>query len=76
MKLFIIEAYGGVQTTDGPIAHFTVNAMHAEDAIDIVRRSRQGQRFSHFEAAEATEEFEADEPGIIAEGEGSFLREP
>ena len=62
MKIFIIEAYGGDQTTDGPIAHFTVNADDVDGAMDIVRHSRHGHRFSRFEAVEETEEFEAEEP--------------
>ena len=55
MRTFIIEAYGGKQTTNGPIAHFTVTAMRAKEAIDIARRSRQGQRFSEDEGSYAQE---------------------
>jgi hypothetical protein len=72
MKMFVIEAYGGKQTTDGPIAHITVNADSAADAIDVVRHSSLGQRYTRFEIVEETSEFEAEEPGIIAESEGPY----
>ncbi len=75
MKIFVIEAYGGKQTTDGSIAHFTVHADSLGDAIDLVRQSSHGRRYAHFEAVEETGEFDAEEPGIIAEGEGPYARE-
>lgn len=75
MKMFVIEAYGGKQTTDGPIAHLTVNADSPAHAIDVVRHSSLGQRYARFEVVEETEEFEAEEPGIIAETEGPYVRE-
>ncbi len=75
MKVFIIEAYGGPQTTDGAIAHFTVQATTAEGAIDVVRRSSAGIRYARFEIVEETKELEAEEPGIIAENDGPY-RQP
>ncbi len=75
MKIFIIEAYGGKQTTDGSIAHFTVHADNLDHAIDLVRQSSHGQRYAHFEVVEETAEFNAEEPGIIAEAEGPYARE-
>jgi hypothetical protein len=50
------------------IAHFTVHAYSDDHAIDIVRHSSLGGRYSRFEVIEETGEFEADEPGILAEG--------
>lgn len=76
MRIFIIEAYGGKETTDGSIAHFTVHADTVADAMDFVRHSKLGQRYGRFELVEETEEFEPGEPGIIAETEGPYLREP
>jgi len=75
MRVFIVEAYGGPQSTDGAIAHLTVQAATAEDAIDIVRRSRAGIRYGRFEVVEETKELEAKEPGIIAENDGPY-RQP
>jgi hypothetical protein len=72
MKIFIVEAYGGKHTTDGSIAHFTVHADSEDHAIELVRHSRQGGRYSRFEVIEETGEVEADEPGILAEGEGPY----
>ncbi len=70
MKMFTIEAYGGRQTTDGPIAHFNVHAETIDEAINLIRQSRLGQRFARFEVMEESAEFEGDTPEIIGEGEG------
>ncbi len=75
MKIFIIEAYGGKESTDGPIANFTVQAPSVDEAVELVRHSRHGQRFERFEVMEETGEFDVDEPGIIAEGKGSHAPE-
>lgn len=72
MKVFVIEAYGGKQTTDGSIAHFTVCAESVDDAVAIVRQSNRGLRYDRFDVIEETAELRSDEPGIIAEGEGSY----
>ena len=52
MKLFLIEAYGGPQGTDGHIRHFTVRADGFDDALALVRESPEGQRFKHFDLIE------------------------
>jgi hypothetical protein len=70
MRIFMIEAYGGKGSTDGAIHHFSVQAETLDEAIDIVRRSAQGQRYQRFEATEQTGDFEAGEPGIISAGDG------
>lgn len=75
MKVFIVEAYGGPQSTDGAISHFTVQAATAEGAIDVVRRSSAGIRYGRFEVVEETKELEAEEAGIIAEDNGPY-RQP
>lgn len=75
MKIFVIEGYGGKQTTDGSIAHFTVHADTAAHAVEIVRHSSLGLRYSRFDVIEETGEFQSDEPGIIAEGEGPYHAE-
>ena len=76
MKLFLIEAYGGPQGTDGHIRHFTVRADGFDDALALVRESPEGQRFKHFDLIEESAEFEADEAGIIEAGDGSYLEHP
>ena len=70
MRIFMIEAYGGKESTDGAIHHFGVQAETLDEAIDIVRQSARGRRYERFEATEETAEFEAGEPGIISEGDG------
>ena len=72
MKMFTIEAYGGRETTDGPIGHFNVHAETIDEAINLIRHSRFGQRFAHFEVMEESAEFEGDTPEIISEGEGPW----
>lgn len=72
MKMFTIEAYGGRETTDGPIAHFNVQAETIDEAINLVRRSARGHRFAHFEVMEESAEFEGDTAAIISESEGPF----
>jgi hypothetical protein len=69
MHIFMIEAYGE-GSTDGAIHHFTVQAETLDEAIDIVRRSAQGQRCQRFDATEHRRDFEAGGPGIISEGNG------
>jgi len=72
MKIFVVEAYGGKASTDGAIAHFTVHAGNAAEAIDVVRRSGPGLRYSRFDVVEETAESQSEEPGIIAESEGPY----
>ncbi len=69
MKMFTIEAYGGPHT-DGPIARFTVHAQSVGEAVDLVRRSPQGDRFGRFEVVDESAEFEGDVAEIIGESEG------
>ena len=70
MKMFTIEAYGGRETTDGPIAHFNVQAGTIGEAINLVRHSARGHRFARFEVMEESADFEGDMAGIISESEG------
>ena len=75
MKIFAIEAYGGKDKTDGSIAHFKVYADSAAHALDIVRHSHLGLRYANFDILDESEEFQSDESGIIAEGEGPYHAE-
>lgn len=74
MKLFAIEAYGGKQTTDGAIAHFTVRAECAANAIEIVRASDLGQRYHRFDVIDETVEKEAADAGILTQSEGRYVK--
>ena len=76
MKLFLIEAYGGSQGTDGAIHHFTVRADALDQAIALVRESEQGSSYSRFDLIEESAEFNADEPAIIEAGDGGYLEPP
>jgi hypothetical protein len=73
MRIFMIEAYGGMGSTDGAIHHFSVQAKTTDEAIDIVRCSEQGQQYQRFEATEQSADIEAGEPGIIGEGNGPSI---
>ena len=72
MKVFVIEAYGGKESTDGAIVHFTVNADSAAEAVEVLRRSIHGLLYKRFDVVEEAAELEAEGPGIIAEGEGAY----
>ena len=74
MQVFMIEAYGGVATTNGAIHHFAVQAETADEAIGLVRHSAQGLRYGRFEVIEIGNEIDADEAGIIAEGDDIYPR--
>ena len=76
MKMFAIEAYGGPHTTDGPIARFTVHARSVGEAVDLVRRSPQGDRFGRFEVVDELAEFNGGVAEIIRESEGPFEQKP
>jgi hypothetical protein len=76
MKMFVIEAYGGRQSTDGPIARFTVHAESIDEAINLVRHSTLGGRFDHFDVMEESPEFESDTAEIISASEGPYERTP
>ena len=65
MKVFMIEAYGGKQGTDGAIAMFTVHAEDVEQAIEMIRQSESGDRFGRFEIVEEGGEVETEEPDIV-----------
>jgi hypothetical protein len=73
MHIFIVEAYGGPDRTDGVIRNFTVQADSAEEAIEIVRQSPRGQDFRHFEIVSETPAFEPDQPSILEESDGPYL---
>ena len=72
MKTFVIEAYGGKESTDGAIVHFTVSADSAAEAVEVVQRSSHGLRYDRFDVIEEIGERETEEPGIIAESEGPY----
>jgi hypothetical protein len=72
MKMFTIEAYGGSRTTDGPIARFSVHAESVDEAVDLIRRSPQGDRFGRFEVVDESAEFDGDLAEIIGETAGPF----
>lgn len=72
MKLFTIEAYGGPQSTNGPIAHFTVHADSVDEAVELVRHSGGGHRFHRFEVVEESPEFKGDVAEIIGESAGAY----
>ena len=74
MRIFVIEAYGGRERIDGPVANFTVHAATPDQAVDLVRHSARGQRFDRFELVEETAEFEGEGPEIIEEYEGPYQR--
>jgi len=76
MKMFTIEAYGGQQSTDGPIAHFTVHAESIDEAINLVRLDALGRRFAHFVVMEESPEFEGDMAETISVSEGPYERTP
>ncbi|MFZ5791918.1 MAG: hypothetical protein ACOY3L_14595 [Pseudomonadota bacterium] len=73
MKIFVIEAYGGVHA-DGPICHFTVRAETPEEALDFVQRSAKAKMLDRLELVEETPDFEADINGIISEEEGPYVK--
>jgi hypothetical protein len=75
MRIFVIEAFGGREATDGGIARFTVHADTVDEAIDVIRHSATGQRYDRFEVIEETGDFEADTPGIIEEQHGTAADE-
>lgn len=74
MRIFMIDAYGGEARTDGSIHHFAVQADTAEDAVELVQHSEHGQRFGRFDVVEVGEEIMSDEPEIISEAEGPYLK--
>jgi len=74
MRVFAVEAYGGKHMTDGSIAHFTVRADSATEAIEIVRSSSMGQRYGRFEVVEETGQARTGESRIIGQGEGPFVK--
>ena len=74
MKMFSIEAYGGRETTNGPIAHFNVHAEAIDEAIDLVQQSARGHRFVYFEVVDESAEFESDVAAIVSESDGPFER--
>ena len=76
MKIFVIEAYGGPETTDGPIVHFTVQAESVDEAVSLVRRSKSAQRFERIEVVGESAEFHGDTAEIVSEGEGPYERAP
>ena len=72
MRLFVIEAYGGKEHTDGPIAHFTVSAATIEEAIEFVRETDGARRFARIDVVQEGKEFEGAETGIVAQGSGAY----
>lgn len=68
MQVFIIEAYGGPDRTDGVIRHFTVQAETFEEAVAMLRQSEHGKGFEHFELKDSAEAG-AGERGIVDESD-------
>jgi hypothetical protein len=73
MRLFIIEAFGGPHSTNGRIAHFTVQADSAEEALELVQNSPGGARFVNFDIVSAGTEPMAGEASIVEEEDGPYL---
>jgi hypothetical protein len=67
MRVFIIEAYGGINGVNGSIPQFTVLAHDATEAIQTIQASQSARRFQHFEVVGEGDEYEADEPVILAQ---------
>ena len=76
MKVFVIEAYGGPQATNGAIRHFTVQAEDIDEAVALVRRSISGAKYARFELIEEAERAETDFSGIVDEGDGRYPKAP
>ncbi len=76
MKLFVIEAYGGPEATNGGIRHFTVQADDIDQAVALVRRSIGGAKYARFELIEESEQAETDFAGIVDEGDGRYPKTP
>lgn len=74
MRIFMIDAYGGLPQTDGPIHHFAVQADTADEAVELVQTSEHGGRFGRFDVVEVGEEIEADVAEIISEAQGPYQR--
>jgi hypothetical protein len=74
MRIFVIEAYGGREGSDGPMMNFAVHAATLDEAIGAIRSSPRGQRFGRFEVIEETSDAEGDGPEIIAEYDGPYVK--
>lgn len=74
MRIFRIEAYGGIASTNGAIHHFAVQAETPDDAIRLVRHSIHGQKYGRFEVVDISDETEADEAAILDESDRPHQR--
>jgi hypothetical protein len=73
MKMFVIEAYGGVHA-DGPICRFTVLAETLNEAVDLVRETPRAQGLDRFEVIEETPEYDSDTTGVISQEDGAHAK--
>lgn len=76
MKLFVIEAYGGKDSTNGHIHHFMVQADTLDDAIALIKENARPAQYARFDVVEEEREIEAEEAAILEEADGPHQRSP